>query len=180
MTRRATCGTLSTSGVLARPEPTVGRRHYMHAAAFALALTIPLPQPHALSVTDVGWLTGCWEFTRGSRHVSEQWTRADGGTMLGVSRTISNGRTVEYEFIVIRESGGKLEYVAKPSGQPEAVFTSVQVGAGEAIFENPAHDFPTRIRYRRQPDGLVASIEGTLDGRPRTVEFPFRAASCVP
>jgi hypothetical protein len=141
-------------------------------------LALAFGAPQSASVKDIAWLTGCWEFTRGSRHVTEQWTAADGGTMLGVSRTISNGKTTEYEFIVIREAGGRLEYVAKPWRQAEATFTSVRISADEAIFENPQHDFPTRIHYRRQTDGVLASVEGMIDGNRRAIEFPYRAASC--
>ena len=145
--------------------------------SLALALSAALLQPP--SINDVGWLAGCWEFTRGNRHVTEQWTSADGGTMLGLSRTINGGKTTEYEFVVIREADGRLEYVAKPSRQPEAVFTSVRVTGDEAIFENPQHDFPTRIHYRRQADGLLAAIEGSINGSRRTIEFPYRSARCA-
>jgi hypothetical protein len=96
-----------------------------------------------------------------------------------MSRTTSEGRTVAYEFLVIRPGPKGLEYVAKPSGQAEAVFTAVRITDREAIFENPAHDFPTRITYRLQPDaGLHAVAEGRINGQPRTLEFPYRAASC--
>lgn len=148
------------------------------ALAFTVSQSTSLVSP-STSINDVAWLAGCWEFTRGARHVTEQWTRPDGGTMLGLSRTISNGKTTEYEFVLLREAGGRLEYVARPSRQAEAVFTSVRVSADEAIFENPQHDFPTRIHYRRQADGrLLATIEGTVNGNRRTIEFPYQPAAC--
>lgn len=164
-----------------RPPRTAGAhcwRCFVGTSATLLSLASVVAALTASTVKDVAWLAGCWELTRGNRHVTEQWTRADGGTMLGLSRTISNGRTVEYEFIVIRESGGQLEYVAKPSRQPEAVFTSVRIAADEVIFENLQHDFPTRIHYRLRPEGLHATIEGTVKGSRRAIEFPFRAAPC--
>ena len=146
-----------------------------------LLFTLSVHAAQHTSVQDLAWFAGCWEFTRGNRHVTEQWTSAAGGTMLGVSRTISDGKTAEYEFIVVREASGRLEYVAMPSGQAQAVFTSVLITADEAIFENPQHDFPARIRYRRQPEGgLLATIEGTVDGKRRVVEFPYRRAQCGP
>ena len=127
----------------------------------------------------LAWLAGCWELTRGTQHVTEHWTRPEGGSLLGMSRTTSEGRTVAYEFLLIRQGAKGLEYVARPSGQPEAVFTAVTVTDREAVFENPAHDFPTRISYRLQADGgLLAVADGRVNGKPRALEFPYRAASC--
>jgi hypothetical protein len=128
---------------------------------------------------DLAWLGGCWELTRGTRHVVEQWTAPEGGTLMGISRTVADGKTTEWEFLVIREGPGRLEYVAKPSGQPEAVFRSVTITDDEAVFENPQHDFPKRIVYRRQPDGgLTANVEGTMNGQTRSVAFPYARAVC--
>jgi hypothetical protein len=130
------------------------------------------------TVNDVGWITGCWEYTRGTRHVTEQWMAPEGATMMGVSRTVNSGRTTEWEFLIVREGAKGLEYVAKPSGQAEAVFTSSLVSATEAVFENPAHDFPKKIVYRRDGDMLTASIEGPMNGQTRRVDFPYRKSPC--
>ena len=47
---------------------------------------------------------------------------------------------------------------------------------GQAVFENPQHDFPTKIVYGLQADGsLLAAIEGPgRDGKPRRVEYPYK------
>jgi hypothetical protein len=127
---------------------------------------------------DVAWLAGCWELTRNGRHVFEQWTGVEGGTLLGVSRTVSAGRTVEYEFMLIRAGEHGLDYVAKPSGQPEATFTAARASAGEVVFENAAHDFPQRVFYRRDGDRLLAGIEGAVNGQTRRVEYPYTKAAC--
>ncbi|MGH8854313.1 MAG: hypothetical protein ACREWI_08545 [Telluria sp.] len=43
------------------------------------------------------------------------------------------------------------------------------------MFENPAHDFPQRIIYRRVGDtGLHARIEGKGKG----IDFPMRRTAC--
>src|SRR4051812_39301461 len=121
----------------------------------SLLLTL-LPQGPATATpkaADLAWLNGCWELTRGTRHVLEQWMAPEGATLLGMSRTVSGGKTLEWEFLMIREGAAGLEYVARPSGQAEAIFTSTKVTADEVVFENPQHDFPTRISYARQPDG---------------------------
>jgi len=49
----------------------------------------------------------------------------------------------------------------------------------EVVFENPAHDFPQRIIYRmKDPENLEASIEGTMGGTARTVNFPLQRIDC--
>lgn len=143
-----------------------------------LVAIVGLWQASVPSVTDAGWLSGCWKSTTGNRSVTEQWLPPEGDTMLGVSRTISGGKTVEYEFILIRRGQHGLEYVAKPSRQREAIFTSTRVTSREIVFENPAHDFPTRITYRKVDGGLVATVDGMMNGKARAIEFRYSAADC--
>ncbi|MEO6236034.1 MAG: DUF6265 family protein [Vicinamibacterales bacterium] len=150
---------------------------------FALSLTMFLVvtgafQAPAPTVKDVAWIAGCWEYTRGTRHVTEHWMPVEGGTMIGVSRTVTNGKTTEWEFLIIREGATGLEYVAKPSGQPDATFTAPTASASEVVFENPAHDFPKRISYTRDGDSLVASIAGPMNGQTRKIDFPYKKAAC--
>jgi hypothetical protein len=138
----------------------------------------PAPSAGTPSVKDVAWIAGCWDATRGTRHVTEHWLAPEGGTMMGVSRTTSGDKTTEWEFLIIRQSEKGLEYVAKPSRQPEATFTASTATANEVVFENPAHDFPKRIIYKRNGDALTASIEGPMNGQNRKIDFPYKKASC--
>jgi hypothetical protein len=149
--------------------------------AFTLMLAMAIAgffQDPAPSVRDLAWMSGCWEISRPNRHVVEQWSAVAGGTLIGTSRTVANDKTSDYEFLLIREGGKGLEYVAKPSRQPEAVFTSTTVAANEVVFENPAHDFPKKISYKRTGDALIAAIEGPMNGQPRKIEFPYKRAAC--
>jgi hypothetical protein len=107
------------------------------------------------------------------------WTPPEGGTPIGLSRSVANGRTAEYEILLIRSGAGGLEYVAKPSGQAETIFTATRVSATEVIFENPAHDFPKRVMYKRDGDTLVAAIDGPMNGQTRRIEFPYAKADCA-
>jgi len=128
-------------------------------------------------VNQLEWLAGCWSTTRGDSMVEEHWMKPGGGTMLGMSRTIRGGKTSEYEFLQIRDVNGTLTYVAQPSGQAEAAFTLRSASGSEAIFENPDHDFPQRIIYRRTVDGLSARVEGTRNGQLRGIDYPYRRCS---
>lgn len=150
----------------------------MIAIALLFTLLAPSVQTPAPSLKDVSWISGCWDLTRNARHVAETWTSAEGGTMMGVSRTVNAGKTSEWEFLIIREGAKGLQYVAKPSGQPEATFTATAVSGTEVVFENPAHDFPKKIVYKRDGDSLVASVEGPMNGQTRRIELAYQKAAC--
>lgn len=147
-------------------------------ACLLLAVT-PTPGAGQPTLEQLGWLAGCWTGGSGGRQTEEQWMKPAGGTMLGMSRTVADGKTVEYEFLQLRQVGGAITYVAKPSNQSEASFALVTADLASARFENPAHDFPQRIIYTRQADGsLLARIEGTMNGKARAVDFPLKRSVC--
>ena len=105
--------------------------------------------------------------------------KAAGNMMLGMSHTVVNGKTREYEFIrIVQEENGDVFFVANPSGQNEARFKLINAGDREARFENPEHDFPQRIIYRRDGDSLVGRIEGMSKGKERAVDFPLKRIAC--
>lgn len=132
------------------------------------------------SVESLTWLAGCWQAEQGDAGSGEHWLPPAGGTMLGVSRTVKNGKTVEFEFMQLRTNAeGKLALIALPSGQKETTFVVAAVTENSATFENPQHDFPQKVIYRLQPEGrLIARIEGTRDGKVRGVDFPMKRVSC--
>lgn len=135
------------------------------------------PKP---TLNDLFWLAGCWEANLRGREVNEQWMKPGGGIMLGMARTVSQGKAAEFEFTQIREDkDGSIYYVAKPSGQAETSFKLVKLQNKEAVFENPQHDFPQRIIYRMQPAGsLFARVEATVKGQLRGIDYPYKRAKC--
>ncbi|MDH0864418.1 DUF6265 family protein [Mitsuaria sp. GD03876] len=128
----------------------------------------------------LSWLAGCWAAEKGDPGSVEHWLPLAGGTMLGVSRTIRNGRTVEHEFLQIRlNAEGKAVYIAMPSRQKEATFVAASIGDRAVTFENPEHDFPQRILYKQVGvDRLEARIEGQRNGTTRGIDFPMKRVSC--
>jgi len=129
-------------------------------------------------IAAVGWLQGCWQFTAGDRIVEEQWMAPRAGVMLNTGRTVRGNQLIEYEWVLLREKDGLLEYEAHPSGQASAVFTARITTDNEVVFENPAHDFPQRVGYKRDGDSLLAWIDGTTGGKLRRVEFPYKRVAC--
>jgi hypothetical protein len=141
------------------------------------------PQAQSVAPIDrLAWLQGCWTSQAGGdRVVDEHWMGPRGGTMMGMSRTVAGGTLREYELVVIRTVASGLVYEAHPSGQKSATFPVRAQTDASIVFEDPAHDFPQRIGYRRDgADAITAWIEGTTNGRSRRVEFPYRRARCAP
>lgn len=127
----------------------------------------------------LGWMQGCWSRTGSEAGTVEQWMAPAGGTMLGMSRTVKNGKTIEHEFIQIREvEPGVLGYIASPSRQATATFKLARHENETWTFENPAHDFPQKVIYRKDGADLVARIEGTKNGKTRAIDFPMKRVSC--
>lgn len=125
------------------------------------------------------WMSGCWEARSGSRLIEERWTPPRGGLMLGTSRTSRNDSIIEFEQVRIETRPGGVYYVASPSRQATAEFKASSILDSSAVFENPGHDFPKKVMYRRAgADSLVASIEGPRGGATRTIAYPFRRVSC--
>jgi hypothetical protein len=131
------------------------------------------------TVDRVAWLQGCWRSIRGETTIEEQWMAPRGGTMLGMGRTVRGSTLVEYELVLIKEQEGRLAYEAHPSGQPSATFTATTASDGSVVFENPQHDFPQRVGYRRDgADSLQAWIEGQVSGKSLRVDFSYQRARC--
>jgi Domain of unknown function (DUF6265) len=72
------------------------------------------------------------------------------------------GKSVFFEYLRIESRGSDIYYVAHPKARtPGTDFKLTRLTRQEAVFENPAHDFPKRIIYRKSGDGkLSARIEG--------------------
>ncbi len=131
-------------------------------------------------INKLGWLAGCWQDQNGEAGSLEAWMPPAGGAMLGMSRTIRQGRTAEFEFMQMRlMPDGVLAFVPQPSGRPPTVFKLLRIGEAEALFEDPEHDFPQRIGYARtEPDRLEARLEGTRNGKPLRITFSFARVGC--
>jgi hypothetical protein len=86
---------------------------------------------------------------------------------------------VDSETVRITGRGDSLHYTAAPSGQAVATFTASGRTDSSVTFSNPAHDFPTRVTYRRAgPFGLHAEIAGPGSGGERVIGFPYTATVC--
>lgn len=153
-----------------------GRHVALVLVMLAVALSVsagedpPLPE-----ILELSWLAGAWQGVMGDATIEEHWLEPVADSMLGVNRTVANGKMVGFELLRIAVRDQDLYYLASPGGRhPPTAFRLVDLGDARAVFENPEHDFPQRITYWRDGDTLHARIEGSNDGRPQAAEWHWQ------
>ncbi len=100
--------------------------------------------------------------------------------MLGLSRTIREGASTGYEFLVLRARDGRLVYSAYPSGQTPTDFTVTHLSSDALRVENPEHDFPKKIEYvRSPPDSLIAHVYADIDSATPAFSLRYARARCA-
>ena len=140
----------------------------------------PAAAQRAGVVSRLAWVSGCWQrVARNGQTIDEQWMAPRAEMMLGMSRTVRGDSLIEYEQLRIFERGGRAVYYAAPVRQTPTEFVAASVSDTLVVFENPQHDFPQRIIYRKRgADSLIARIEGTANGMPRGIDFPYAKTRC--
>jgi hypothetical protein len=130
----------------------------------ALGLLLMGQAPPAASVDDLAWMSGRWEASGDGRWTEETWSTPRDGMMLGFSRSTRENVGSEFEFLRIALGpDGTPTYFAQPQGGAPVGFRLVAHDSSSATFENPAHDYPQRIIYRRFRRSMTATIS-SIDG----------------
>lgn len=135
------------------------------------------PSPAQAATPDLAWLAGHWIRQEDARTSEEIWLPATRNLMLGINRTVHAGETRAFEFLRIELSATDTVYLASPGGREPTPFPLVSQTDASATFENPEHDFPQRIIYRREGDRLHARIEGEVDGEQRSMTWAWNLKS---
>ena len=134
------------------------RQGMIWAGATLLMLSAPAA---AVDLAALGWLRGHWSARMGEGWIEEQWAPARGGLMMGTSVSGKGEAATSYEYMRLsRDADGGISLWAAPGGRAATRFRLTSSSAGEAVFENPQHDFPTRIAYKRNGNRLTATISG--------------------
>ena len=124
------------------------------------------------TLADIAWIAGDWQTAPGGKsQIEEHWTQVAGATMIGMGRTVRGDKTIEFEYLRIEQRDDGIYYVAHPKAScPGTDFKLIRASATEAVFENPQHDFPKRIIYRKGADD---SLTATIDGGEGTKAISF-------
>lgn len=144
---------------------------------FLLALLIIFHEAYPQKEDAMKWIVGTWTVNTRQGTVVEQWTQVNDSTLKGKSvlvKTVNDSLLQESLELTLRK--GQWSYTSAVQGQnnnQSVSFPMIYLGGSEFISENPNHDFPQRIAYRRIKNQLFASIEGTNSGRYSKVNFDF-------
>ncbi len=133
---------------------------------------IPLPKPARATAADMAWLAGAWTGTRGTSSIEERWSPPSGGSLLGISRTVKNGKLRSFEYLRVVERDGGLVYVAQPGGKTATEFVCTELAGQRAVFQNPRHNHPQQIVYELSDEGALSATIGFINGG-RGTRFEF-------
>ncbi|MDB2438935.1 DUF6265 family protein [Hellea sp.] len=120
-------------------------------------------QAPASNTSSLHPFVGCWETENGLER--ESWALDPSGWLIGyaVSRD-AEGNVTFFEHMRIERGGDSEVLVVTGQDNSEARFTRRQTDdAAEYRFENPDHDYPQVIAYKRNGDALNAYID-LMDG----------------
>ena len=142
------------------------------AVAVLLMLTatdVSADMTHALPT----WLVGCW--VSADTRSLEAWTQDSDDVLIGFSSVVNDNQVVFYELMSLRlDANGELTFTAYPSNQPGGSFPATDQSKDAVVFENANHDYPQRIRYRREDNQLIADI-ARADGEQKV---DFKKTQC--
>jgi len=138
-------------------------------------------QNKASEIDHLNGMAGCWERKDDAKNlfISEQWMSPAGTSILGMGRTVKNGKTTGWEFMRIEQREDGLYFVSRPKENKEdTAFKLISSTLNEVVFENKEHDFPQRIIYKLQGAKMTGRIEGNNNGKFLGIDFPMDKVKC--
>jgi hypothetical protein len=113
-------------------------------------------------IKEFDWLSGSWEMKTTTGILLEVWTIESDSSMQGRSFKVkTSGDTVVLESIQLVCHNGACAYVPIARGQNNGMpvrFAIEETGQFSFMASNPSHDFPQKIKYRREGSALYASV----------------------
>lgn len=135
------------------------------------------------ALDQIAWMAGSWEVVHDPvpgappAWTEEFWTAPRGAIMLGLGRRGQGARLGTWEVMrIAADDHGRLSLHAQSEGEAGVAFALVRSSASEAVFENPQHDYPQRISYRREGDRMTATISAIDGANAHSWEFTRRGA----
>ncbi|MDA9564205.1 DUF6265 family protein, partial [Flavobacteriales bacterium] len=127
-------------------------------------------------MSGIDWIAGDWNGTIDSTKITEKWIKVDTSKLMGRAWFIKENDTLTKETMWIEKINNEIYYtVDHPSNQEIVSFLLIDKKPNQLIFENKAHDFPTRIKYTyQQPDNLHIVVSGKENNKRKEINFYFK------
>ncbi len=125
------------------------------------------------------WLLGTWQTKTPKGSLYETWSRKSPIEFQGKSYYLKNKDTLLFESVRLIEKDKKVHYIVSVKNHNHDLpvdFVSKEIkDPATLLFENPLHDFPQAISYKKQAkDSLIAEISGKMNGRMAHQKFLMR------
>lgn len=138
----------------------------------------PAPSKKAITLGRLNWFLGAWENTTAEADMRENWEKENDSLYRSESYVTVGKDTVFHEWIELTQRKDSIFYIVSVKNQNKekpVTFYATKVSTTEVVFENPKHDFPTKISYKKiTSDSLVAEISGVLKGKPAREQYPMK------
>lgn len=143
---------------------------------FQISLVIVYAQGDRKQLNDdfrkLDWLKGNWVRmnVKPGRTASETWKQISATEWEGLGTTLNGRDTVFIEKLKLLVRDDTIYYVADIAENSEPVyFKLTMLTADSFVCENPQHDFPKKIAYRREGRGMKA----TVSGNGKSIDYLF-------
>jgi len=101
------------------------------------------------------FLQGTWKME--NKDIYEHWDELNENSLKGYSYYLSNGRITIIEYLDISQIDAEIIYTATVMGQNQGKGINFKLLKADSIFtfENPNHDFPKKIVYKKMNDNEI-------------------------
>ncbi len=120
----------------------------------------------------LAWLQGEWNRTnvKPGRSGIEKWVLVSDSVMQGKGISLRGNDTAFVEKIQLVKRGGVIYYVADvPGNKAPVLFSITKLSNHEFVCENPEHDFPKIITYKKE--GVL--MKATISGNGKFIDYLF-------
>ena len=127
---------------------------------------------------ELNWIEGFWIDTTTFSSLStpkkpfEYWKWYE-DSIVGLGGTINELDTLVTENILIKQIDTSLIYIVRVKGKSMLSYNMEYNQADSISFENKAHDFPSKISYKKQSKTLLNYLHGVSYEMERKLKFSY-------
>ena len=146
------------------------------------------------AIEQANWFLGTWQNITPDGVFTERWEQKNDSLYLGNSTVVVGKDTVFFEKINLQKTNSEWNYIVSigkasitlstgsdsvtasaSNNEKPVAFKLISLTSTQLVFENPQHDFPTKIIYTQiNNDSIVAEISGIVKGIEKKELFPMK------